>query len=1176
MLETKKIPDLSSSPLNHPRVNGLLGVASEKTIDDCRIHRFNIDLFRYDDQKCPEYNYQTLLKQVNKQHNSETSIGLDNDETDELKALAKKFEDKYGGPSKKSNKKKKVDDFIDIGYGYDEDDTFIDNSEAYDEVVPSDWTTEHGGFYVNQGNLDYRPLSIEKDANKSIQLSAKKKKKKKILDEKKLSKTPKELSTHKKKKQFLNKEKQRKRQESLLKAQKILSKKNKKKNSTIIDDSSQDGLPLAQLNKSYEDDVPLSKIRKSSNDETIKTEKCSPVDDNVPLAKIITTFASSNANAILAGKPATSSTATGNVTPVLTPSTVCSTGTLNTPVESMKTTPVKVESPLPEGLSDDLLNDINQLKQFSEVSVKGKFFNAEVNKVLLSFARKCRKQSPKLRNAVYDHILFYLPCAKDTLVKRCRTLVVQHQRDLEDEPMRLLKQEIDASMPDQKKAYDDEVAKALQEQAREQIKQTGVDPTKPGDETAVNSEDKNKKNFPKRKYTWSDEVRKLLCDVISVRVGLFKMSKSKSMTAEEYIKDFLESEIRKMWPKGWMTSRILYRESRAAHQEITLPLIKGKKAGKKTSDDISDSPKTVPPVTQVVTSTKGSATAQTLVNTPSVFTNIKFSTPTSTSLIATGSAKVTQTGVKKELTAPRFVNTSVYAMINKSSLASVSKANSQAFATPATDIVTCLPQHLKIVSHSSPLNSANTKFITTMDAFLSAHSKQKVKPTLVKVHTPNNLTRPTSSANVAIVTSTPHKTPLNTPTSLLQPSPKVSPFLNTPTFLDKAKVDHFIKNVKIHEGSKAVKRKTPNNAELSTASKRPVASVLDYALSPPKSIEERSWSEMENDLVRISHQASINRFSKENLTELITAQPSSTGKLQCAQQKKWQPSNQYISTPVMHQSLSNKNTARITQSSNSIVNKTPSSSSMNSTNGNPSLFAPRTSPVHQHIHQVQRNSPPRPSLHHVPRVASSHHTVSHEPSAKYTTMQQPLMHPSPNKSSNQQARAVSTTPMQSYLRNPQSSAHTEKKTLDFYVPQHPAARLHQANESGARQFSARFIQGNQLKVEQQAGLHTSSHSTSNLHSIHPSIKLMEGLSRSSLVSASGNNTVLDHHALHPAHALHGNQNRVGGFPTGMTGLVEQHQQRLTVEQQIDLLQQEALKRSEVTEQKRYNFGQHFS
>ena len=39
---------------------------------------------------------------------------------------------------------------------------------------------------------------------------------------------------------------------------------------------------------------------------------------------------------------------------------------------------------------------------------------------------------------VYDHVLYYLPCAKDTLVKRCRALVVQHQRDLGDEPMQNL------------------------------------------------------------------------------------------------------------------------------------------------------------------------------------------------------------------------------------------------------------------------------------------------------------------------------------------------------------------------------------------------------------------------------------------------------------------------------------------------------------------------------------------------------------------------------------------------------------------------------------------------------------------------------------------------------------------------------------------------------------------
>ncbi|KAG8232247.1 hypothetical protein J437_LFUL011800, partial [Ladona fulva] len=168
----------------------------KKVKEPRRTVRLKVNLSESNEKTCPEYNYVDLLNSVERRrkkkddasHTHPTANGLGDldpfadDDEEKLKEIARSFEERYG-PTIAKKKNKKREDYLDIGAGYDETDPFIDNTDAYDEIVPEEMTTAHGGFYINSGALEYKRVEHVSDISdaEEIKNNKSKKKCKKIL-----------------------------------------------------------------------------------------------------------------------------------------------------------------------------------------------------------------------------------------------------------------------------------------------------------------------------------------------------------------------------------------------------------------------------------------------------------------------------------------------------------------------------------------------------------------------------------------------------------------------------------------------------------------------------------------------------------------------------------------------------------------------------------------------------------------------------------------------------------------------------------------------------------------------------------------------------------------------------------------------------------------------------------
>ncbi|XP_072348148.1 ubinuclein-2-like isoform X2 [Scyliorhinus torazame] len=552
--------------------------------------RFGLRLSEPSDRSHTEYNYNELLREAKRNlANPDDLFNNEEKERKEVEALAKKLEEKYGQKNHK-RRKDRMQDLIDMGYGYDDTDPFIDNSEAYDELVPASLTTKYGGFYINAGTLQFRQTSDTEDEDMAGKKRLKSPKKQKLKDgEDRVAKKQRRKAEGGMKEKRSRKLKVSK--ESGVVALNADKHKKKRKNHS-------DALSLAEMLKKFQKEKDAMKKQEI----TLKPPSASQVleqaaknagcpDFSLTASdQVFAILGNSNEHDLLQ-EAANAMELLGDLdidkllaeTPSGSPASETEENS-NTAMSSNFILPAQSQKPvseLPVGLPAQLEKRIHDLKALCAVHSnnethagkvfegegKKKFFTPDINTILLDIELQVQELNVTLRSGVYGFLVSFLPCSKDTLMKRLKKLHFNDQDERLRDPTQKLKEAVANVMPAQLIKYQEELqahtqarfAKMASEEDRDRNCSDEDDDDKPG----------RRVMGPRKKFIWNDHVRNLLCNLVKIKLGCYELEQSKSQSAEDYLKAFMETEVKPIWPKGWMQARMLLKESKRVHNHLT-------------------------------------------------------------------------------------------------------------------------------------------------------------------------------------------------------------------------------------------------------------------------------------------------------------------------------------------------------------------------------------------------------------------------------------------------------------------------------------------------------------------------------------------------------------------------------------------------------------------------------
>ncbi|CAL1688919.1 unnamed protein product [Lasius platythorax] len=591
--------------------------------------RFTLTLPESNEKTCPEFNYSQLLKTAEKKRRKEQKDGeenatngldpFDDDDEDKLRDMAKRFEAKYG-TSTMGKKRHKYDDYVDLGAGYDENDSFIDNTDAYDEIVPEEMTTAHGGFYINCGALEFRAAdrhslvhnnnnnnnSDDDESSESSEEDTEDVDSPKRIDKRTISSSDDDET------EDITSDNPRKRRKIEESGEKKSNHENNKKRKKPPNHQTQD----AQQNSQQDLDILRRKEKNETTDAEGGTasedqeEKKKP--DKIEKSKIsekkfdIKKFEkkSSNSNGYdakkidlkrLCGKDSNIDDAIESVvnaargveddssrdTTDSGKSRVC------LYVESDGEEMENKEASLPENLPEDIKEIVNKLKIQAENSKdsKSKFFNSAINEVLFNLEKKLRMLNlPSIRLQTYGHLVRFLPCSKITLLSRAKKLYLKDAEYRVNEPMQKLKTLIDNVMPSVMDKYMKECQKVADENPQlywEIYRYCWGFEGSPADAESSDEEDGSSKNtekpkIPRKRFPWTDEAKKLVLEIANARRHYFKILRPRKESMESFVATFMDTNVLPLWPTGCVRLQTLLKYASPVEPVIKKKLKKSK------------------------------------------------------------------------------------------------------------------------------------------------------------------------------------------------------------------------------------------------------------------------------------------------------------------------------------------------------------------------------------------------------------------------------------------------------------------------------------------------------------------------------------------------------------------------------------------------------------------------